>query len=746
MTQSSDEKNKRRLIQIGFAALMARKRSPHKQYLYESRGENEFVFEPVLKQNEADMNSEEYMKKKYYSQVVYEAARAGDLQTSISSEGGTDEQAARRLWAGRKGTGWAGTGKGGYMESLQPGIAETRGTGAGSARAEVDKLMQAYLSYQKVHLQPLKAMSQRATQDLFTRIGRSARAGMGTAGGAGSTTIEQSGRFKPYIAPAKAGGAHMRHPHQMLWYLAPHLSGLGASSTSKQNDEWIRKAVRKFEEKYSQAPFLTHRAVTSKGGYGRVYKGDMALHIAKYYPTLGDYDRLTKEVYRGKDTDYSDLDTYFADNPEFNDLTDDEISFLRDRHSRRGVLFQDTDNVATAGGGMLDNVGTAIGDKKLVSTVIDHKSLEDLFPKFTQSYLEMVNEKTDRDSLKEYSRGAATNNPEQIYLNNIQDVETYLLSMEATLNAELKRLGTSGLPGGVNKMIGKGSPMYNELNQGLLHSIIGDSFGSQKAQTYPEIADTPHPHKTVAGKDLIVNQSGGLLKLRVDALWTNPKGGGGYKNKGYYRVRISDIQFQPNVKHTLEMEHLKQAKGEEQLRGFKEVSDRLWNDGIQMQLDGQNIATTAGMGNKMFMGDLSPVNSVGYFTSTVSPKELSQRLEFLINTAAEEWYNNPEGFQGYFDLRSMNGGAFKEWALNWENESMKLQGSLNKKIQAKWQQWLSSPGVGGGVTAPPPRIAKTWDGPLHLGPFVHNTKYLGRARSVGKRKHGYYVHGDSVIQ
>ena len=71
MTQSSDEKNKRRLIQIGFAALMARKRSPHKQYLYERRGENEFVFEPVLKQNEADMNSEEYMKKKYYSQVVY---------------------------------------------------------------------------------------------------------------------------------------------------------------------------------------------------------------------------------------------------------------------------------------------------------------------------------------------------------------------------------------------------------------------------------------------------------------------------------------------------------------------------------------------------------------------------------------------------------------------------------------------------------------------------------------------------
>jgi len=94
----------------------------------------------------------------------------------------------------------------------------------------------------------------------------------------------------------------------------------------------------------------------------------------------------------------------------------------------------------------------------------------------------------------------------------------------------------------------------------------------------------------------------------------------------------------------------------------------------------------------------------------------------------------------------MNGGAFKEWALNWENEAMKLQGSLNKKIQAKWQQWVGTPRVGGGKTAPPPRIAKTWDGPIHLGPFVHNTRYLGRARSVGRRKHGYYVHGDSVIQ
>ena len=337
---------------------MGRKRSPHKQYIYEKRGVNEFVFEPVLKQNEADMNSEEYMKKKYYSQVVYEAAQAGDLETSISSEGGYEEQAARRLWAGRAGTGWNGSGRGGYMESLQPGISETRGTGAGNVRAEVDKLMQAYLSYQKMHLQPLKAMANRATQDLFTRIGRSAAAGMGNAGGAGSVTMEQSGRFKPYIAPAKGG--LMRSPNQMLWYLAPHLVGAQQGATSAQNDEWIRKAVNKYEAKYGTPPFFKHTATEAK--YGGTVQGDMALRVADYHPSLGSYDRITREVYREPDTQWTDFDSYFAAYPEFGDLTDDEISFLKDRFNRKGVLFTGNDKVGLAGGGDLINIGTAVGD------------------------------------------------------------------------------------------------------------------------------------------------------------------------------------------------------------------------------------------------------------------------------------------------------------------------------------------------------------------------------------------------
>ncbi len=49
--------------------------------------------------------------------------------------------------------------------------------------------------------------------------------------------------------------------------------------------------------------------------------------------------------------------------------------------------------------------------------------------------------------------------------------------------------------------------------------------------------------------------------------------------------------------------------------------------------------------------------------------------------------------------------------------------------------------AGGGATAPPPRVAKTWEGPIKLGPFVHSTKYLGAAQSLGMRPHGYYTLG-----
>ena len=75
--------DRRKLMQIGFAALLARKQTVQKQYLYEDRTDGGFVFEPILRNNEPMMANEEYMRKKYYSQVVYEGTMDGSIDTSI---------------------------------------------------------------------------------------------------------------------------------------------------------------------------------------------------------------------------------------------------------------------------------------------------------------------------------------------------------------------------------------------------------------------------------------------------------------------------------------------------------------------------------------------------------------------------------------------------------------------------------------------------------------------------------------
>ena len=76
-----------------------------------------------------------------------------------------------------------------------------------------------------------------------------------------------------------------------------------------------------------------------------------------------------------------------------------------------------------------------------------------------------------------------------------------------------------------------------------------------------------------------------------------------------------------------------------------------------------------------------------------------------------------------------------------KGRSKQLEKDINKRIAMKWEMWLDQY-AGGGVTAAPPSIAKSWGGPIKLGPFVHSTKYFGQAQSVGRRPHGYYVHGD----
>ena len=60
------------------------------------------------------------------------------------------------------------------MESLQPGIPETKGTGLGSAKVESDHLMQAYLEQQKGKMHILKGKSQLAAADLFSLVAENA--------------------------------------------------------------------------------------------------------------------------------------------------------------------------------------------------------------------------------------------------------------------------------------------------------------------------------------------------------------------------------------------------------------------------------------------------------------------------------------------------------------------------------------------------------------------------------------------
>ena len=167
------------LFQIGFAALLARKLNPAKRYAFLKSGDDElsFLFEPVLSDNTPLLDNNEYMKKMYYSWVVHQAAQRGELDTSIENEGDIDERAARRFWAGRRGTGWKGEGKGGYMQSLDPGAVNDGGAGTGldSAAAESEALMKTYMRYIYGKLEmPLEDMSRVASADLINTVGQAA--------------------------------------------------------------------------------------------------------------------------------------------------------------------------------------------------------------------------------------------------------------------------------------------------------------------------------------------------------------------------------------------------------------------------------------------------------------------------------------------------------------------------------------------------------------------------------------------
>jgi len=789
------------------------------------------------------------MKKKYYSQVIYEAAQAGELDTSIE-ESNIDKKAARRFWAGRKGTGWGGTGKGGYMESLDVGY----GFGE-TPENEVDQLLQLYLKYQGEKMQQLTQLSHEASYDLFDKIAQQSRKN------------NPDTTFTNYTPSPKEMGIARR---ELEWYLLPKTEGTPSQNASKeQNKKWVEAALRKLPIHKWNNPKLKHEFYTS---YGQAHAG-FALKLANELNLKGDdYKRLTQLDFRGAKghtfkgtgadrksvelTEYSEsfkatdagMQTYVSDQ-------DPDAPALRKYPSLSGYPQSDTAfnnsimipfNYEIGGkgeGGAMDTMKETTGDKftpdkKLLTAVFNKNNIDDVYPKAFQEY-----QRIRRNEKNEYFRekGLFTQQIDldspAVLLNNEQEVINFIKWMQREVNQELEELNrldvkegwaTSPFAGsphsweaaypqfaahpptleqtkyGKKLRYGPEGPISTahqylaggknwaapgkvgwerglmdhkqEIIQGFLgdFNILQGEFGYVTDQMWsyikkPEgdgVTDWEKKHgkwgfkwedKLKRGKDIyfpIHTKEGeqGLLKITVRATVQedNRSAPPSKLKEGvttatrrvrtHIKLTVSDIEFHYNVKNTLEQEEVRYLRFAEGATAFDSYMTTAWMNGAAAIYQGGAMMTHAGVGARMFMGDRTPANSVGFFTSTISTDDFAQRLKELVDIGAKQWFGARDGFGGYFNLNDMEGGAFKEWAQVWNGEATKIEKTINKNIQHKWALWLDQY-AGGGATAPPPRVAKTWEGPIKLGPFVHSTKYLGAAQSLGMRPHGYYTLG-----
>ena len=821
-SSSSDAESKRKLMQIGFAALLARKQVVQKQYSYEDRTDGGFVFEPVLRNNQAEMADEEYMRKKYYSQVVYEGTMDGSMDTSIQ-EPDPNKRAARRLWAGRKGTGWNGTGKGGYMASLQPGVPETEGTGLGSAKVESDLLMQVYLEKQSNKMHILKAKSQIATQDLFKQVAKHAAASTGVA----DLSAQQ------YIPPPKDQGVSLQGFRQ---YVSPgYLPGKRDSSPA-QKREWAVKAIRKLESiNWDSVKADPQSSLYTSYGF---MQGRYANKLLKTNPTAflqpEDRRRLVANKHphanprtgksynqpEGGDREVGmDVGSLYEDQTTdpgtFSDREDTEHfgNQLGPRSGRDGGRAPDDRNF-TGDGGALSINNMEIADAKLLRTTFKKENINQLFPKSWDEYKKRQNRERNTYNM---AAGQLLNQDldvPQVNVQNRAEAERFIRWMQKELNDEQAKLneiipqyddwgyldwkdksvsptmgtpfmkdyaGTSGKSSGyseTHKFIGGYTPAaigtFGKTFKGLggdtgykaeiLGTFLGDfgllndeanylmstRFGKVKnPETDAQEWKWINRRKELRGVDLYLPQDGGLLKVHVSAkvVPATANSRAYVKLEIPYKSKYNDykggITFIPDVPYQLQDMELMEMKGEENLENYNAVTQEFWKAGAQAQYMGASMLTQSGYSTRMFMGDTSPVNSVGLYTSTISVGDFADQLKTLVDIGAEYWWSERSGFDRYFDLEEMEGGAFKKWALKWAAESKRLEDKLNHDIEMKWQLWLNQY-AGGGDTAPAPRIANTWEGPVKIGPFVHSTKYLGQAQSISRRPHGYYKQEDPL--
>ena len=929
--QAKDWKSKRKLMQIGFAALLARKKSVVKEYQYERKWNQGFIFEPVLKNNAPEMSDEEYLRKKYYSYVLYKAGKAGNLETSINDDRGTEATIARRLWAGRKGTGWGGTGKGGYMENLDVGrdpetgrYVKRLGTGESQLgnpgpRQESDLLMQTYMNYQKNQMKPLKQMSHLATLDLFSKV----RASVMTKG---ENRVHFPASSEHLYFPA--GKDYVTHPNQMLWYIGPQ---------DMKKENWREKAIRGIQKSFSTPPKINHKLWHIHGETETTFAEHLVTQPQhKVFLTPSERERLmnttsTKQMpspwtkgygaaigleksypekagpndTRGDQFEYTPggglegkegLAEHMMKNPTLYRLTpkeqwEDYEQHLR-YHSAERVSGQP--RFGTGRGGSIQHPTS--GDPR-VSTDdtgtlriagFENAGLQDLFPKNYQEFIKSRHMQPE----------------EGYYFQDLLEVKQFLMQLEVKLNEDREKFYTghpgsgpdkfgslkwtwsgkdylptmgyqgrykfykggqylpAGFPAPLSFTKGTGPPpgkpsytipgfklgfiksgrapaggqwmfpmgsfsksglspgalissgdiagtpqgmypiqsygqlgyqgvphigksRFGELNpfdpkvlsapnstrgrQGVAYPLALEAYDVLMAPfnqegTYPKKADKfqvgddyRYAHKIDTGQDYYVPQLGGLIKFRIDIL--GGAGGGRKTSKrdshglqpyierhDKIHIGISNIKLIPDVHWTIMNQEILRYKHTEGDVAWNQATTSFWQMGMHGTWQGGAMYTIPGQGTRMFMGDLSPVNSVAFFTSTVSEGDFADRLDKMVRIAAGHWWDGEDGFSGELGLNNMKKGPFYEWASKWDKEARNFQKTLNKNIEADWKRWvanLSSWSAAGGKTGAPPRNALSWMPPLHLGPFVHSSKHHGQAAKVGSRPHGYYENDES---
>ena len=431
---------RRKLVQIGFAALLARKQNVQKQYIYEDRNSgNEsaqsFSFEPVLRNNEANMSDEEYMRKRYYSEVVYQSTMDGSIETSIR-EADPNKRAARRLWAGRKGTGWNGTGKGGYMESLDPGVSDAKGSGLGTVSSESDQLMQIYLEKQTDKMHILKSKSQQATQDLFRRIAQHAD----------KTTGVTDLRSREYTPSYKERGVSFS---QFQNYIRPYVGNIPPPKNAPRSRqvEWVSKAVAKYEATSKNMVGSSKTALYSP--MGRI-EGQYAEQLALSHKSFFDVfqrqrllaNSLSKEIQNkwnpdGIYQDYDTVDGFF--NPSHEEHPGGQPE--GPRSGRDGGRGPASGNFPGDPGYTEGSTNEEISPVALTKTIFKRESITDVYP---LSWIEYKKEKRMSANIEEYNAGRGLNMdpvlPAATQVNSVGEAKEFVRWMQKALNDEQRKL------------------------------------------------------------------------------------------------------------------------------------------------------------------------------------------------------------------------------------------------------------------------------------------------------------------